>query len=124
MGFTVARAMTFLASGHPGPGNNEPGNRGLIESTDASKTWKTKSLVSKVDFHALDYANETIYGYDSTNGLLRVSKDGVTWDDRAKLRALDIAASPVDPDVVLATTQEGSPRAPTAAGPSPPERSP
>lgn len=107
MGFTVARAMTFLASGHPGPGNNEPGNRGLIESTDASKTWKTKSLAGKVDFHALDYANETIYGYDSTNGLLRVSKDGVTWDDRAKLRALDIAASPVDPDVVLATTQEG-----------------
>ncbi|MCX5302744.1 exo-alpha-sialidase [Streptomyces sp. NBC_00160] len=107
MGFTVARAKTFLASGHPGPGSSEPGNRGLIESTDAGKTWKTKSLAGKVDFHALDYVNETIYGYDSTNGLLRVSKDGITWDDRAKLRALDIATSPVDPDVVLATTQEG-----------------
>lgn len=107
MGFTVARARTFLASGHAGPGNDEPGNRGLIESTDAGKTWKTKSLAGEVDFHSLDYANATIYGYDSTNGLLRVSKDGVKWDDRARLQALDIAASPDNPDVILATTQGG-----------------
>ncbi|WP_434594108.1 F510_1955 family glycosylhydrolase [Streptomyces sp. A5-4] len=107
MGFTVAKAKTFLASGHPAPGSDGPGNRGLIESTDAGKTWKTKSLAGEVDFHALEYAHDTIYGYDSTNGMLRVSKDGASWDDRAKLQALDIAVSPDAPDVVLATTAEG-----------------
>ncbi|MFP3992839.1 exo-alpha-sialidase [Streptomyces sp. E11-3] len=107
MGFTVTGPGTFVASGHPGPGNDEPGNRGLIESTDSGKTWKVKSLAGKVDFHALKYAHDTIYGYDSTNGMLRVSKDGVEWDDRAKLAAHDIAVSPNDPDTVLATTREG-----------------
>ncbi|MFF6833328.1 F510_1955 family glycosylhydrolase [Streptomyces sp. NPDC012438] len=107
MGFTVAKAKTFLASGHPAPGTSGPGHRGLIESTDSGKTWKTRSLAGEADFHALDYAHGTIYGYDSTNGLLRVSKDGNTWDDRAQLRALDIAVSPDDPDTVLATTADG-----------------
>ncbi|MFF6829120.1 F510_1955 family glycosylhydrolase [Streptomyces longwoodensis] len=107
MGFTVAKAKTFLASGHPAPGTSGPAHRGLIESTDSGKTWKTRSLAGEADFHALDYAHDTIYGYDSTNGLLRVSKDGNTWDDRAQLRALDIAVSPDDPDTVLATTADG-----------------
>ncbi|UUN29670.1 F510_1955 family glycosylhydrolase [Streptomyces sp. FIT100] len=107
MGFTVAKAGTFLASGHPAPGTGGPANRGLIESTDSGKTWKTRSLAGEVDFHALDYAHGTIYGYDSTNALLRVSKDGTDWDDRARLQALDIAVSPDDPDTVLATTPDG-----------------
>ncbi|MCX5275399.1 F510_1955 family glycosylhydrolase [Streptomyces virginiae] len=107
MGFTVAKAKTFLASGHPTPGTGGPGHRGLIESTDSGKTWKTRSLAGEADFHALDYAHDTIYGYDSTNGLLRVSKDGSSWDDRGQLKALDIAVSPDDPDTVLATTADG-----------------
>ncbi|MFD4586030.1 F510_1955 family glycosylhydrolase [Streptomyces sp. NPDC058423] len=107
MGFTVAKARTFLASGHPAPGTGGPANRGLIESTDSGRTWKTRSLAGEVDFHALDYAHGSIYGYDSTNALLRVSKDGADWDDRAGLQALDIAVSPDDPDTVLATTVDG-----------------
>lgn len=107
MGFTVAKAKTFLASGHPASGGEGPGNKGLIESTDAGKTWKTKSLAGEVDFHALDYVDGTIYGYDSTNGKVRVSEDGVKWQDRASLPALDIAVNPKDPDVLLATTEEG-----------------
>ncbi|MFE0172349.1 F510_1955 family glycosylhydrolase [Streptomyces sp. NPDC059002] len=107
MGFTITGARTFLGSGHPAPGSNAPANRGLIESTDAGKTWKTRSLGGKVDFHSLEYAHDTIYGYDSTGGLLRVSKDGTTWDERARLAALDITVSPDDPDRVLATTQNG-----------------
>ncbi|MGW2561535.1 F510_1955 family glycosylhydrolase [Streptomyces sp. NPDC001514] len=107
MGFTVANAKTFLASGHPAPSASGPANRGLIESTDGGKTWKTRSLAGEVDFHALDYARGTIYGYDSTNALLRVSKDGAAWDDRAQLQALDIAISPEDADTVLATTADG-----------------
>ncbi|UGY91297.1 F510_1955 family glycosylhydrolase [Streptomyces gobiensis] len=107
MGFTVAGPKNFLGSGHPAPGTDAPSNRGLIESTDAGKTWKTRSLEGKADFHALEYAHDTIYGYDSTSGMLRVSKDGKKWDDRAKLAALDIAVSPKDPDLLLATTQDG-----------------
>ncbi|WP_175407935.1 F510_1955 family glycosylhydrolase [Streptomyces sp. TRM64462] len=108
MGFTVVGPRTFVASGHPGHGNDdEPGNRGLIESTDAGVTWKVRSLSGGADFHALDYAHGTVYGYDSTGGRLRVSEDRENWDDRAELRALDIAVSPEDPDTVLATTGKG-----------------
>ncbi|WP_149183566.1 F510_1955 family glycosylhydrolase [Streptomyces sp. TRM49041] len=107
MGFTVIGPKTFVASGHPGHGNeDEPGNRGLIESTDAGKTWKRKSLAG-VDFHSLDFAHGTVYGYDSTNGRLRVSENRVDWENRSELRALDIAVSPEDPDTVLATTEDG-----------------
>ncbi|KPC71748.1 F510_1955 family glycosylhydrolase [Streptomyces sp. NPDC006349] len=103
MGFTVAGAKTFYASGHPSAG----GNKGLIKSTDGGKTWKSLSLSGKSDFHALDYAHGTVYGYDSTNGLLRTSKDGKTWKDGASIQALDITVSPKDPGLLLATTADG-----------------
>ncbi|MFG3496209.1 F510_1955 family glycosylhydrolase [Streptomyces sp. NPDC047928] len=107
MGFTVAGPNTFVASGHPGHGNDdEPANRGLVESTDAGKTWKVRSLAG-VDFHALDHVDGTVYGYDSTNGRLRVSENRVDWDDRAEIGALDIAVGPKDPDTILATTERG-----------------
>ncbi|WP_101255944.1 F510_1955 family glycosylhydrolase [Streptomyces barkulensis] len=107
MGFAVAGPDTFLGSGHPAEGSDEPANRGLIKSTDAGKTWKALSLAGEVDFHALEQAGNTVYGYDSTNGMLRVSEDGESWDERAELAALDIAVSPADPDTVLATTEGG-----------------
>lgn len=103
MGFTVAGEKTFYASGHPTTG----GNKGLIKSTDAGKTWKSLSLSGESDFHALDFAHDTLYGYDSTNGLVRTTQDGVTWKDGAQLEALDLAVSPTDRGVVLATTAEG-----------------
>ncbi|MDI3420885.1 F510_1955 family glycosylhydrolase [Streptomyces luteolus] len=107
MGFTVAQRNTFYASGHPAPGSAGPGNKGLIKSTDGGKTWKSLSLSGESDFHALEYAHNTVYGYDATNGLLRTSKDGAAWTDGAKLQALDIAVSPEDRDLVLATTADG-----------------
>ncbi|EOY45789.1 F510_1955 family glycosylhydrolase [Streptomyces anthocyanicus] len=103
MGFTVAGAKTFYASGHPTTG----GNKGLIKSTDAGKTWESLSLSGESDFHALDYVHDTVYGYDSTGGLLRTSKDGKTWKDGASIQALDITVSPEDPGLLLATTAEG-----------------
>ncbi|MFF4550757.1 F510_1955 family glycosylhydrolase [Streptomyces sp. NPDC001435] len=103
MGFTVAGDKTFYASGHPSQG----GNKGLIKSTDAGKTWEALSLSGQSDFHSLDYAHGTLYAYDATNGLLRTSKDGKTWKNGATLQALDIAVSPSNPDLVLATTAEG-----------------
>ncbi|MFE9773327.1 F510_1955 family glycosylhydrolase [Streptomyces sp. NPDC005931] len=107
MGFTVAGARTFLASGHPAAGGDGPGNKGLIRSTDAGRTWEQLSLAGQSDFHALEQAHGRIYGYDSTNGRLRTSRDGVAWKDGAALQAHDIAVSPRDPDVVLATTPGG-----------------
>ncbi|AXK37460.1 exo-alpha-sialidase [Streptomyces armeniacus] len=107
MGFTVAKAKTFLGSGHPPEGSDEPANRGLLRSTDSGKSWKTLSLGGEVDFHSLEFAHDTIYGYDSTNGVLRVSENGTDWDTRAELGALDLAVSPEKPQVVLATTQSG-----------------
>ncbi|MEU1596025.1 F510_1955 family glycosylhydrolase [Streptomyces sp. NPDC005708] len=107
MGFTVANNGTFYASGHPAQEADGPGNKGLIKSTDAGKTWKTLSLAGQSDFHALDYAHATLYAYDSTNGLLRTSRDGAMWKNGATLQALDIAVSPGDPNLVLATTAEG-----------------
>ncbi|WP_274560838.1 F510_1955 family glycosylhydrolase [Streptomyces spiramyceticus] len=106
MGFTVTGPKTFLASGHPATGD-EPPHRGLIESKDAGKTWKTRSLEGQADFHALDFVHNKIYGYDSVSGALRVSKDGTTWDDGAAVQMLDFAVSPDNANTVLATTQDG-----------------
>ncbi|MFF4905831.1 F510_1955 family glycosylhydrolase [Streptomyces sp. NPDC001260] len=103
MGFTVAGDKTFFASGHPSQG----GNQGLIKSTDAGKTWTALSLAGQSDFHALEYAHDTLYAYDATHSLLRVSQDGKTWKNGSTLQALDIAVSPSDPDLVLATIAEG-----------------
>ncbi|WP_307847616.1 F510_1955 family glycosylhydrolase [Streptomyces sp. F63] len=107
MGFTVAGKDTFLGSGHPPEGSGDHANRGLIRSTDAGKTWTSLSLAGKADFHSLEEVDGTIYGYDSTAGLLRVSEDGEKWDERAQLAALDIAVDPADPGTVLATTESG-----------------
>jgi photosystem II stability/assembly factor-like uncharacterized protein len=103
MGFTVAEDNTFYASGHPTSG----GNKGLIKSTDAGKTWTSLSLAGESDFHSLDHAHGTVYGYDATNALIRTTKDGTTWKNGASLDALDITVSPNDPRLVLATTAEG-----------------
>ncbi|EKX68445.1 F510_1955 family glycosylhydrolase [Streptomyces ipomoeae] len=107
MGFTIVGPKTFLGSGHPAEGSRGHSNRGLIQSTDSGKTWKTLSLGGTTDFHSLEYAHDTVYGYDSTRGLLLVSTNLTTWDTRAPLAALDLAVSPKDPDVVLATTEDG-----------------
>ncbi|ALV33207.1 F510_1955 family glycosylhydrolase [Streptomyces sp. CdTB01] len=107
MGFTVIGPKTFLGSGHPAEGSGGDADRGLIESTDAGKTWKSLSLAGTTDFHALKYAHNTVYGYDSTSGVLRVSTNRTTWDTRAQLAALDIAVSPKDSKLVLATTEAG-----------------
>ncbi|MFB7280442.1 F510_1955 family glycosylhydrolase [Streptomyces hydrogenans] len=108
MGFTVARDGTFLASGHPAPGSGGPSDLGLIASADAGRSWAEKSLGGEVDFHALDTApGGSVYGYDSADGRLRFTRDHVVWEDRAELRALDIAVSPTAPETVVATTESG-----------------
>ncbi|MEU0022719.1 F510_1955 family glycosylhydrolase [Streptomyces rochei] len=104
MGFTVTGENTFIASGHGAPGSDRPANVGLIETNDAGRTWTTRSLSGEADFHSLDSAKGTVYGYEG--GRVRVSSDLKNWDDRATLEALDLAVSPTG-DKLLATTAEG-----------------
>jgi photosystem II stability/assembly factor-like uncharacterized protein len=108
MSFTVIGPDTFLASGHPAPGETGPSNLGLIRSTDAGLTWAEVSLGGESDFHALTAVDERIYGLDATTSTLRWSTDaGVSWQEGAQITAVDLDADPAAPDRVLATTPEG-----------------
>ncbi|WP_367318643.1 F510_1955 family glycosylhydrolase [Streptomyces sp. HUAS ZL42] len=104
MGFTVTGEKTFIASGHGAPGTDRPGNVGLIETKDAGRTWTSRSLSGEADFHSLDSARGTVYGYEG--GRIRISTDLKNWDDGATLEALDLAVSPAG-DKLLATTAKG-----------------
>lgn len=105
MGFTVAGPGHFLASGHPGPGQDGPSNLGLLESTDGGETWKTRSLSGEADFHSLEYRHDTVYGINA--GELLVSTDMENWDARSTPPIADIAVSPDDVDTIVATTEQG-----------------
>lgn len=107
MGFTVVGRGTFLASGHPGQGDRMPAQLGLVESTDAGRTWTGLSLGGQADFHALHAAHGLVYGYDSQSGSLLVSADRQQWQARSSLALGDFAVSPASADVLLATTEQG-----------------
>lgn len=96
MGFSVAGPNRFAGSGHPDLRTDLPPLLGLIESTDAGRTWKPISLLGKADFHILRAAGSLVYGFDSGNERLLVSPDrGRTWAERnAPEPLLDLAARP------------------------------
>ena len=105
MGFTIVGPQHYLASGHPGEGQSGPSNLGLIETTDGGQTWSTLSLAGEADFHALDVAQDTIYGY--SGGRLLVSEDGRRWEDRGAMNIADLAADPTRPQRLVVTTEDG-----------------
>ena len=105
MGFTVVGSGHYLASGHPGAGQDAPGNLGLIESTDGGRTWDSVSLRGEADFHSLEARHGRVYGH--SGGILMVSQDKKSWDERASIALADLAVSPDDPDTILATTEQG-----------------
>ena len=108
MGFTVVGPDHFLGSGHPDPSEtNQPSHLGLIESTDTGQNWRSLSLAGEADFHALETKHDQVYGYDSQTHQIMVSSDKTRWDRRARLALADFAVSPDDPDLLLATTQQG-----------------
>lgn len=106
MGFTVVGPRHFLGSGHPDEREDKPSRLGLIESTDAGETWRALSLEGEVDFHALQFAHGSVYGFDSGTARFMVSKDRRTWDSRSVMPMLDFAVSPAAPDTILAATQQ------------------
>lgn len=108
MGFTVVGPDHFLGSGHPDPSEPDaPPHLGLVESTDAARTWRPLSLAGVADFHALEAAQGRVFGYDSQTRQLMVSENGVNWDRRARLALADFAVSSEDPDLLLASTARG-----------------
>ncbi len=107
MGFTVVGPNHYLASGHPGGGQEGPSSLGLIESTDGGQTWASVSLSGEADFHVLEARHGLVYGLNSVTGELMVSEDMKTWDVRGETAMADFAVSPDDPDVLLATTEQG-----------------
>jgi photosystem II stability/assembly factor-like uncharacterized protein len=109
MGFTVAGPDHFYASGHPGEGAGLPNPVGLIESTDAGRTWRALSRQGESDFHTLAASSAGVVGFD---GGLRISADGRTWQDLAVPAApFSLAAAP-DGRAVVATTESGPIRSP------------
>ncbi|MFI8483630.1 F510_1955 family glycosylhydrolase [Streptomyces rubrogriseus] len=110
MGFTVTGPSTFLASGHPGPADigTRPAHLGLIRSTDAGRTWQAVSAEGEADFHALEEAGDSLYGFDSQSERVWASTDrGRTWDKGAKVSALDLASHPGSAATVWAATGTG-----------------
>lgn len=109
MGFTVVGPDRFLASGHPGPGEEGPPHVGLIESTDAGLTWTEVSLAGEADFHVLHVAHERVYAYNALSGELMLSDDGgETWATRKPPGAMiDLAVDPENPERIVAATERG-----------------
>jgi len=104
MGFTVVGENRFLGSGHPDLRTDLPPLLGLLESTDAGRSWEPISLLGEADFHVLRSADERVYGYDASNDRLLVSGDaGRTWEEVERPAPLvDLAADPNDSQHVVA----------------------
>ena len=102
MGFTTLGKELF-ASGHPAEGSKMPNPIGLVKSIDGGLTWKTVSLVGKVDFHFLEGAGSDLYGSDSQSGNLMHSPDsGKTWKYLGTNTFTDIAVSPAMSGMAMA----------------------
>lgn len=104
MGFAVVGADHFVASGHPNSADDLPAHLGLIESTDAGRTWRSRSLLGDADFHALRVVDNTTYGWNSQDGALMVSDDGRSWETLVDgVLMLDVAAHPHDGETLVAS---------------------
>ncbi len=110
MGFTVAGAHRFLASGHPALDDDalrvegKPPLLGLVESKDAAETWRPVSLLGDADFHALVVAHGRVYGHDATGGRFMVSEDGRAWEVRSAVQLTSFAVAPSNADAIVAAT--------------------
>ena len=107
MGFTVTGPGSFLASGHPDFREDDEPRLGLIESTDAGRTWSSLSLRGQADFHKLEVRHGKVYGYESGTGRLLVSTDRTTWESLSELPLLDFAVSPTDQQVLVGSSEAG-----------------
>ena len=109
MGFTVVGPDRFLGSGHPDPRDDLPPFLGLIESTDAGRSWRAVSRQGESDFHALEAEGSQVYGfgsdYETRKPQFLASADGGrTWQERTIPESLiALALGPDDPDHLIAS---------------------
>jgi photosystem II stability/assembly factor-like uncharacterized protein len=109
MGFSVIGPDRFLGSGHPDTRDNLPPFLGLIESTDAGRSWRAISRQGESDFHVLEAAAGRVYGFGSDfetrkPQFLASADGGKTWQERAIPEPLiSLALSPGDPDRLVAS---------------------
>lgn len=102
MGFAVVGDDHFIASGHPNSAPSMPPHMGLIESTDAGKTWTNRSLIGEADFHALRSVNGTAFGWNSQDSALMVSSDLREWETAADgIMMVDFAVEPEQQQQVI-----------------------
>ncbi|MBI2077117.1 MAG: hypothetical protein HYT80_01920 [Euryarchaeota archaeon] len=110
MGFTMhpRDGRIMYASGHPGR-VGQGWAVGVVQSTDAGRTWTTLALKNEVDFHAMAMeagegsSNDTIYGFHG--GKLHVSADSArTWHTRTPPGAVSALAVTSAGDVLAATS--------------------
>lgn len=88
---------SLLASGHPPADSDLPSALGLIESSDAGKTWTNISELGKVDFHAIQLARGVLVAGLYGEAGINVSRDGgKTFQTSAPPEP--IADLEVDPD--------------------------
>jgi photosystem II stability/assembly factor-like uncharacterized protein len=107
MGFTATEDR-WLASGHPGEGEDGPADLGLLQSADRGVSWEVVSLSGEADFHRLTASGDRIFGISSVDdALLRSDDAGVTWKNLGSPGLFDIAIDPADPDTLIATTADG-----------------
>lgn len=112
MGFTVVGPNRFLGSGHPDGRESLPPFLGLIESSDAGKTWRPVSLGGEVDFHVLEASDERIYGYgsdfESREPRFLTSADGGRHWERleAPEPVMSLAISPEDSKQIVVSGEE------------------
>ena len=102
MGFAIVGENHFLASGHPNGARDLPPHLGLIESTDAGRTWESVSRIGKSDFHVLRSGDRRTYGWSTTSGRLEVTTDRSRWSDRGEMALVDLAVDPQDDRNLLA----------------------
>jgi len=112
MGFVIDGERMY-ASGHPDPTVSSEASLGLVTSTDQGKRWRSVSLKGTADFHDLEVSRSspgatTIYGFDSADAVIRVSRDGgSTWTSGAALEMRDMAADRALAGTIYATTSAG-----------------
>lgn len=113
MGFEVVGPDEFLASGHPdvqGMVDGDPGQLGLLRSTDGGLNWQTLSLSGAADLHELVVAGDSVLAWDSLTSELMVSEDLVSWETLSTIELSDLAVDPDRPEHLIAATETGTMR--------------
>ena len=111
MGFSIVGPDRFLGSGHPDLSEKLPPFLGLIESRDAGESWRSVSLLGKVDFHVLEASGRRVYGYGSDwetrePRFLASADGGRRWQRlRAPEPLVALAISPANARALIASSE-------------------